>query len=716
MNLHIVNLLPVALPLTDPVLKFFIILVIILFAPILLNRLKIPHLLGLIIAGAFIGPYGFNLVARDSGIVLSGTVGLLYIMFLAGIEIDMNDFKKNAYKSSFLGLAGFIIPMILGTLAGYFLLRFSLITSVLLASMFASHTLITYPIVSKLGIAKNQAVNITVGSTLITNILALLVLAVIVGMTKGEIDHFFWIKLTGFFILFTLIILFIFPVIARWFFKRFNDNVTQYIFVLAMVFLGAVMSVIAGIEAIIGAFLAGLALNRLIPRTSPLMNRIDFVGNSIFIPFFLISVGMLIDFRAFFNNTETAVVAVTMSVIATIGKWFPAWIIQKSFGYSDDERKLIFGLSNAQAAATLAAVLVGFNIILGYNENGEPIRLLSESILNGTIIMILVTCTIASFATQKGAQNIALAERNSTENDIMEEDEKILIPLGNPETIDDLIGLSVIVKAPENKNNLYALNVITSDNEDSDAAQNAKKLLERAAITASATDDNLTNLLRYDLNIVNAITNTIKEQNITDLVMGLHVKTGITESFLGNLTEGILTKNNVTTFVYKPAQPISTLKRHIVIIPGKAEAEIGFPFWLLKIWNIGRNTGAKLLFYGHNKTIQFIRDIHSKYPIEADFGIFEEWDDFLILLKDIKIDDGLIIVMSREKRLSFQNNMKNIPNYLNRHFLDNSFILIYPMQAGIIDTNEEFNNPSLIEPIEKIDELGKIIARMFRRK
>jgi Kef-type K+ transport system membrane component KefB/nucleotide-binding universal stress UspA family protein len=716
MNLHIVNLLPVALPLTDPVLKFFIILVIILFAPILLNRIKIPHLLGLIIAGAVIGPYGFNLVGRDSGMVLSGTAGLLYIMFLAGIEIDIADFKKNAFRSTFLGLTGFLFPMIIGTLTGFYFLNFSFITSVLLASMFASHTLITYPIVSKLGITKNRAVNITVGSTLITNILALLVLAIVVGATKGEIDQGFWIKLIISFIIFTSIISFGFPLIARWFFKRFNDNVLQYIFVLVMVYLGAVLSQIAGIEAIIGAFIAGLALNRLIPRTSPLMNRIDFVGNSIFIPFFLISVGMLIDYRAFFNDTQTVIVAVTMSLVATFGKWVPAWITQKSFNYSADERRVIFGLSNAQAAATLAAVLVGYNIILGNNVNGEPIRLLNESILNGTIIMILVTCTIASFATQKGAQNVAGSERKGIENDNYDTEEKILIPLGNPETIDELIGLSVIVKNPEHKKSLYALNVITNDNENSDAALNAKKLLERAAITASATDDHLTNLLRYDLNIVNAITNTIKEQNITDLVMGLHVKTGITESFLGNLTEGILTKNNVTTFVYKPAQPISTLKRHIVIIPGNAEAEIGFPFWLLKIWNIGRNTGAKLQFYGHTKTIQFIRDIHIKYPIEADFEIFEEWDDFLILLKDIQIDDGLIIVMSREKRLSFQSNMKNIPNYLNKHFRDNSFILIYPIQAGYIDEAEDFNNPSLIEPIEKIDELGKTIARLFRRK
>lgn len=716
MNPYILNFLPVDLPLTDPVIKFFIILVIILFAPLLLNRIKIPHLLGLIIAGAIIGPYGFNLVARDSGIVLSGTAGLLYIMFLAGIEIDIADFKKNAFKSTFLGLSGFLIPMIFGTLVSVYFLNFSLITSVLLASMFASHTLITYPIVSKLGITKNRAVNITVGSTLITNILALLVLAVVVGLSAGEIDQYFWIKLSVSFVIFTFIILMVFPLIARWFFKRVDDNVSQYIFVLVMVFLGAVLSQVAGIEAIIGAFLAGLALNRLIPRTSPLMNRIDFVGNSIFIPFFLISVGMLIDFRAFFTSFETIKVAVTISVIATVSKFIPAWITQKSFGYSVDERRLIFGLSNAQAAATLAAVLVGYNIIIGQNDNGEPIRLLNESILNGTIIMILATCTVASFVTQRGAQNVARQESTEIDNEEKERDERILIPINNPDTTDELINLSVIVKKPKNKNSLYGLNVINNDNQNSNAESDAKKILEKAAITAAATDNHLNKLIRYDLNVVNAINSTVKEHNITDLILGLHISEGLSQSFLGNLTEGVLSKCDTTTLIYKPAQPIATIKRHIVIIPKNAENEPGFPFWLLKVWNIARNTGAKLKFYGHNKTLQIIREVHLKYPIEAVFGIFVEWDELLNLLKDIKLDDGLIIIMSREKKLSFQNNMKNIPDYLNTHFRDNSFILVYPMQSRFSVDNEDINNPSLIEPIEKIEKLRKTIAEMFRRK
>lgn len=713
----LLNILETTLPLTNPVLKFLLILVIILFAPIVLNKIKIPHLLGLIIAGAVIGPYGFHLMDRDSSIILSGTAGLLYIMFLAGLEINLADFKKNSQKSLVFGLYTFLIPMALGTLTGIYILKFSIPTSVLLASMFASHTLIAYPLISKLGIAKNKAVNITVGGTMITDTLALLVLAVIVGMTTGEVNTEFWVRLSVSIVVFGLIVMLLFPIIGRWFFKRFDDNVSQYIFVLVMVFLGAVLAEAAGIEAIIGAFLAGLALNRLIPQTSPLMNRIEFVGNAIFIPFFLIGVGMLIDYRAFFENLETVKVALVMIIVATSAKFIAAWLTQKTYRFSVDERRLIFGLSNAQAAATLAAVLVGYNIVVGETETGEPIRLLNESVLNGTILMILFTCTIASFVAQKGAKNIALAEAGETASDESESSERILIPINNPETTDELINLGVTIKSKKNRDGLYALSIIDNSSTDGSADKRAKKILNKAAVTASATDNFLHELLRYDFNIVNGITSVVKEQKISDLILGLHMKKGISDSFLGNLTEGILTKCNATTLIYKPAQPFGTLKRHIVIVPAEAEKEIGFAFWLIKVWNIARNTGAKLVFYATGKTLKFIEEIHSKHPVECEFIAFGDWDDFLILSRDLQKNDNLIIILSRKDKPSYHSNMERIPSYLNKYFQDNSFILIYPMQVGVTDTSRiDLKDPTLLEPIEKLDEIGKTLAKIFRRK
>lgn len=702
------------LPITDPVIKFLIILTIILFIPILSERIRIPQLLGMIVSGVLIGPYGFNLLERDSSIILSGTAGLLYIMFLSGLEIDMNDFKKNAFKSTLLGLYGFVIPMILGTLTGYFVLKFSLMSSVLLASMFASHTLITYPIVSKMGISKNIAVNLSVGSSLITNILALLVLAVVVGMTTGEVDNSFWIKLSLMFIAFTLIILFVFPVIARWFFKRFSDNVSQYIFVLALVFLGAVLSMFAGIEAIIGAFMAGLALNRLVPRTSPLMNRIDFVGNAIFIPFFLIGVGMLIDYRAF-KDFDTIVVAVVMSVIATLGKLLAALLTQRNFRLTKAQGLLIFGLTNSQAAATLAAVLIGYNIVLGTNALGEPIRLLNDAVLNGTIIMILVTCTIASFVTQNSASQIARSEQSGSETKVQRE--KILIPVSNPANIDELVGLSTIVKTKTNLDQLYALNIISTDYGSAEDEKNAHKLLDLARIAASATDVHLKPLLRYDMNLVHGLVNVMRENSITDLIMGLHTRGGISDSFLGYLTEGILERSNVTTFVYHPFQPIATLRRHVIVVPEEAENEPGFSFWLAKIWNIGMNSGAKIVFYASEKSLEIIRGIHSKHPIEADFKLFEAWDDLEEIVDVTRSNDNLVFVMSRKNMPSYQRYMAQVPRFLNQHYQNSNFLLIYPVQAFLLHEDKiDLTDSSLLETIENIDVIGKTIAGIFRKK
>ncbi len=670
------------LPLTDPVLKFLLILVIILSAPLLLNKLKIPHLLGLIIAGAIIGPNGLNLVLRDSSIILSGTAGLLYIIFLAGLEIDMGDFKKNSGRSFVFGMYTFLIPMALGIVAGLYVLHFSMETSILLASMFASHTLIAYPIISKLGITKDKSVTITVGGTMITDMLALLVLTVIVGMATDVIGEHFWTRLSISIVIFVLFVVIAFPIAGRWFFKHVQDSISQYIFVLVMVFLGAYLAELAGIESIIGSFLAGLSLNRLIPRSSPLMHRVEFIGNSIFIPFFLIGVGMLIDYRAFFTSFDTIKVGIVMIIVATIAKYAAAWLTQKTFRMSVDQRRIIFGLSNAQAAATLAAVMVGYNVILGQTPEGEPIRLLNESVLNGTILMILVTCTMASFSAQRGAHNLA-ATASSETDETGDHKERILIPLSNEDTAEELVNLSLATKSKKNTHHLYALNIL--DNKVSGDDQQLKKsrrLLENAALTAAATDTHLQELQRYDLNVTNAILSVILEHRITDLVLGLHKEKGIPSSFLGRITEGILDYSDVTTLIYKPAQPLSTMKRHLVVIPVQAEKEAGFPQWVARVWNVIQNTGAKAIFYGSSDTLGRLKTLLGKRGGEMEFTEFSDWEDFLIVFRDVHKDDNLWIVMSRHNGISFNPSMNRIPGYLNKYFQQNSFILVYPLQAN----------------------------------
>lgn len=676
-------------------MQFLILFVIVLLAPIIFNKIRIPSLIGLIIAGAVIGPYGVGLMLRDSNMIMLGNAGLLYIMFLAGIEIDVAEFRKNSAKSLVFGMLTFSIPMIIGTFAGLYLLNLTLISSILLASMFASHTLVAYPIISKLGAGKNRAVTVAVGGTMITDTLALLVLAIIVSMNEGQVTPAFWTQMTLSLILFSLVVVFLFPIVGRWFFKKFHDSTSQFIFVMTMIFLGGFLAELAGIEAIIGAFLAGLSMNRLIPHVSSLMNRIGFVGNAIFIPIFLISVGMLIDYHAFVTGFETLKVAVVMTVVAILAKFLAAWVTQKIYGYTKAERMLIFGLSNAQAAATLAAIMVGHRV-----------GLLDDSILNGTIVMILVTCTVASFRAQKGAVEVSLSEGMVKEED-GNPDERILIPIANKDTLRDLIDLSLTIKSKANVDNVYALNIIKSTEATSETEKASEKLLEEAVMLGAGADTAIQPLQRYDMNVLNGILGVVKKYAITDIVMGLHVKQQISESFLGNLVEGVLNKCQSTLFVYKAIQPLGTIKRRLVIIPPNADREVGFSLWLSKIWNLGRNSGGKLSFYAANEILDTLRYVHKIHPIDAEFNEFSDWREFVKLAKEVGKNDGLVIVMSRQRKISYDPVMRNIPDYINKHFKDTNFMLLYPVQStSVEDYHNDMTNASLITPVRNQDGFG----------
>ncbi|MFP3832944.1 cation:proton antiporter [Chryseobacterium sp. SIMBA_028] len=698
-----------SLPIEDPVLKFLLVLIIILAAPLLLNKIKVPHLLGLIIAGAIIGPNGFNVLSRDSSIVVTGTTGLLYIMFLAGLEIDMGDFKKNKWKSLTFGIYTFIVPFVLGYLGGYYLLHFSMLTSILFASLFSSHTLIAYPLVSKLGIAKNKAVNITVGGTMITDILALLVLAIIVGMSQGDVGTEFWVKLSVSFIVFALIVLIVFPIIGRWFFKRVDDKISQYIFVLVMIYLAAMLAELAGVEAIIGAFFAGLALNRLIPHTSSLMNRVEFVGNAIFIPFFLISVGMLIDFKVFFKSWETLEVAGIMLVASIGGKYISAVATQKTFRLTKEEGKLIFGLSSASAAATLASVMVGYNIILSETETGEPVRLLNEHVLNGSILLILISCTISSFISMASAQKIAEADNEDTVSGNSHEEENILLAINHEETIERMVNLGILIKAHSNTEDLFALNVINEDKNES-SVKNAEKLLHQATDAAAAADVKLQALKRYDNDVINGVNNVIKEQNITDLIIGLEDEKGFSPSFIYNLYNGYLQNDDVNVLVYHAAQPLSTIKRYAVMIPENAHKEAGFFHALLRVWNIARNSGATVVFYAPENIVDILQKIIKKANIEAEFIIMTTWQDGERTAAQLKDDEALIIFMAKRGMQSYIPRMRLIPELLNRNLNDNNYLLIFPF------SEYDKNSPEIRSVGNHGDfvEIGNVIQKIFK--
>jgi Kef-type K+ transport system membrane component KefB len=699
----------VSLPIEDPLLKFLIELIIILCIPLLLNKIKVPHLLGLIIAGAVIGPNGFNVLARDSSVVVTGTTGLLYIMFLAGLEIDMGDFKKNKWKSITFSIYTFIVPFVLGLIGGYYVLHFSVLTTVLFASLFSSHTLIVYPMISKLGIAKKLAVNITVGGTMITDVLSLVVLAVVVGMSQGEVGTSFWVKLSVSMLVFALIVLLVFPIIARWFFKNVEDKISQYIFVIVMIYLAALLAELAGIEAIIGAFFAGLALNRLIPHTSSLMNRVEFVGNAIFIPFFLISVGMLIDFNAFIQSWETLGVASVMLIASIGGKYAAAILTKKTFSLTNDEGTLIFGMSAASAAATLASVMVGYNIILFENEAGEPVRLLNEHVLNGSILLILVSCTISSFVSMASAQRIADSDKEETVAGTSHENEKILLALNHENTVEKIVNLGLLIKTQTNKDSLFAVNIINEDKSES-SSKNAEKLLGEAVNMAAGADVKLNPITRYDNDVVLGISNVAKEQNITDLIIGLEEEKGFSSSFTYNLYNGYLRNKEINVIIYHAVQPVATIKKYAVLIPANAEREPGFFHSLLRVWNIGKNSGAKMSFYANDKTTEILKSIIKKANIEAIFNTVTTWQEAQEAACTLEQDEGLIILMADRGMHSYIPQMQNVPEILNKNLNNNNYILIYPFSK----MDKTVTEKRAVSNLDDFADIGKIIGRIFK--
>lgn len=711
-----------SLPLKNPVIIFSLVLFIILFAPILFRKIKVPHIIGLILAGVIVGPYALNLLRRDSSIVLFGTVGLLYIMFMAGLEIDLSEFKKNRLKIIVFGLTTFTLPLICGTFASYYILGYPWLSSILLASMFSTHTLVSYPIASKYGVSRNRAVALTVGGTMITDIFALLILAIIAGMTKEEVTPTFWVTLGVSSVIFVAIVFFIFPIIVRWFFKHYEDSVSQYVFVLAIVFLASFLAEAAGIEAIIGAFFAGLVLNNFIPHSSPLMNRIDFVGNALFIPFFLIGVGMLVNFNVLFNGWGALKVAGVIVAVAISTKFVAAWITQKTFKLLPEEGRMIFGLSTSHAAATLAIILVGYNIIIGETPNGEPIRLLDEDILNGTILLILISCAISSFVVEKASATIASKEEEGQE-EIAESGEKILITLAYPDTVVEMVDFGLMMKPKRNNVPIYALTIISDDVNDETSQFAGKKMMEKAIDQAAATENTIIPLTRFDMNISNAIIYTIKEQNITDVLIGLH-KNANQKDFLGPIAENILNKSGETIFIYKNVQPFNTLNRMVIAITPGAEKEPGFLHWFLRISTIAKAGGLSFHFFAEEQTNAELQKLNSQSasPVSAVYNQFSNWEDFLILSRELKQNDFFVIVSSRKGHISYDENLEKLPYYLSKYFIHNSFIIIYPKQleadSSLLekDHSDHFLLDALTENLQVVNKAGDYISKIFKKK
>jgi hypothetical protein len=541
----------------------------------------------------------------------------------------------------------------------------------------------------------------------------LIILAVIGGMFKGTVDGWFWVFLVAKVAFLGFLIVFFFPRIGRWFFRKYDDSVMQFVFVLAMVFLGGGLMEFVGMEGILGAFLAGLVLNRLIPHVSPLMNRLEFVGNALFIPYFLIGVGMIIDVRSLFTGGEALKVAIVMTVVATFSKWLAAWITQKIYRMQSNERSMIFGLSNAQAAATLAAVLIGHEIIM---ENGE--RLLNDDVLNGTVVMILFTCVISSLVTERSARRFALDENVQAEEEAKKVNtEQILIPVANPETIEDLINLALVIKDAKQKNALVALNVINDNNSSEKKEQQGKRNLEKAAMIAAAADVPVTMVSRYDLNIASGIIHTIKEYEATDIVIGLHRKANIVDSFFGHLAESLLKGTHREVMIAKFLMPVNTLRRINIAVPPKAEYESGFSKWVEHFCRMGSILGCRVHFFANERTLmrvqQLVKKRHAGTPTE--FSILEEWEDLLLLTGQVNYDHLLVVISARRGSISYDPSFERLPAQLGKYFSNNSLIILYPDQFGEPQEIVSFSDPRGHNESQHYEKVGKWFYKWLKK-
>ncbi|KAA6352608.1 Na(+)/H(+)-K(+) antiporter GerN [termite gut metagenome] len=697
------------LPIANPTWIFFLVLTIILIAPIFLSKFRIPHIIGMILAGMVIGEHGFNILERDSSFELFSKVGVYYIMFLAGLEMNLEDFKQNRFKALTFAFYTFFIPALLGLWTSRILLDYNLATSLLLASLYGSHTLIAYPVISRYGLSRLRSISITVGGTAIAVILSLLMLAIIVGHYRGEVTQMFWIMMFLKIAIVFFLIVFFFPRIGRWFFRKYEDNITQFIFVLAMVFLSGGMFELAGLEGILGAFLAGLVLNRLIPTLSPLMNRLEFVGNAIFIPYFLIGVGMLIDVHAIFIGGETLRVALVMTVVATISKWLSAWLTQKTFRMNADERSIIFGLSNAHAAAALAAVLIGNKV-----EISPGVPLLNDAILNGAIVMILFSCLISSIVTERAAHKVIVRENLEGQENGIKEEENILIPIADSDTMDNLVKTALLVKAPKRKEGMIALRVMNDNTSSETQRAQSKRDLGQAVQIAAATDVMMHTVTRFDLNVASGIIHTLKEYNASEIIIGLHHKTTMVDSFWGTIAENLLKGTYRQIMIIKYLIPPNTLRRMIVAVPPKAEYEVGFFKWVERLCRMGTRLGCRVHFFAPPNTWRYIQGYIDEKHRTLRFGYteLEDWDDLPSLTKHVNYDHLLVIVTARRGFVSYQPSFERLSSQISRHFAENSLVIVYPDQHGDPQEISSFSEPR--HHNESQQHYGSMLNRIYK--
>ena len=666
-------------PITSPTIIFFVVLGIILIAPIIMGKLRIPHIIGMVLAGVLIGQYGFNILERDDSFELFGRVGLYYIMFLAGIEIDMNGLKRGVLNMGAYGLFTFFAPFILVFLSCHYLLGYSIMASVLLGSILGSNTMIAYPIVCKYGLQRYGGVTLGAAGSMISLTFALVVLAAIVGTYNGGTGIGFWLLFVLKFALFIALVIVFIPRLTRYFLRRYSDAVMQYIFVMAIMFLCASITEILGMEGVFGAFISGLILNRYIPHVSPLMNRIEFIGNALFIPYFLIGVGMLINMRILFTGWHTAFITFCLVFFGTLGKGIAAyittWLIKKPKVFGD----MLFGLTSAHAAGSIAIVMVGMKL-----QVANGIYLMNDDMLNGVVMMILFTCIIGSLITEQASRQIVLKDIPTAETSQNGDDEKILLPVKYPETAETLLSLALLIRNQKLNRGLVGLNVVFDDDKRLKGQQRGKALLDRLERMASAADVRMQTQVRIATNIANGIKHAFKEFNASEIIMGMHIHKEISKKFWGEFIQSLFNGLNRQIIIIRCPHPLNTIRRIQVAVPSRAEFEPGFHRWLERITRLAENLECRIEFHAKQETLSLIRQFtDSKHPkTRCAYTVMQHWNELPKLATTIKEDHLFVVITARKGTVSYKLALERLPDELTNHFSGKNLMIIYPDQHG----------------------------------
>jgi Kef-type K+ transport system membrane component KefB/mannitol/fructose-specific phosphotransferase system IIA component (Ntr-type)/nucleotide-binding universal stress UspA family protein len=666
-------LIPFELPFTDPVLIFALAMAVFLLAPLVAERYRIPGILGLILVGALIGPNVLNLVARDFTFQLLGTVGLLYLVFLAGLELDLNRFSEYKQRSIVFGFISFGIPMLLAVLVMP-LLDFDLLASLLIGAIIGSHTLLAYPVVSRLGIVKNAAMTTVIGGTLVTDTLALSVLAVVVGALQGDLSPLFWIRLIGILAIYVAAVLLLVPRLGRWFFRNIPSQApAEFLFLMVVLFGAAYLAGVAGAEPIIGAFLAGLTLNRLIPLASPLMTRVRFVGNALFIPFFLLSVGMMVDPRVMFGSTKVWMVAIALIVLVNVGKFAGAWATRLIYRYRNAEGLAMFGLSVPQAAATLAVTFVGLEL-----------GVFGEETVNGVILMILATVMVGPWMVEKYGREIALQEEQKP-YDPQDAPERILIPISNPATAESLLDLAFVLRQPGSEEPLYPLMVVREQQEQSEAyVAEAEKMLGHAVIYAAGADVPVVPLTRVDSNISDGIVRGMTETRTSLVVVGWEGGGSKSHGIFGSVLDRVLEQTKQMVMVAKLGHPLNTTARIVVVIPPASDHHPGFFGAARAVKTMANELGADLsglVVKDDAKRYQRLYD-RVRPDLPVTFEQVEGWRALMQNLRNTLQENDLVVVMSaRQGTLAWHRELERMPGLLSE-LVPESFIMLYPSETA----------------------------------